>query len=53
MKEDCFLETKKEKEYKKLVKCSEKRIYAVDDSLNQYLIKILAGVGKFEKNVRN
>jgi uncharacterized protein involved in tolerance to divalent cations len=50
-KEDCFIEDKKGKEYKRLVKCNEKRIYAVDDS-KQYLIKIISGVGKSEKNVR-
>lgn len=51
-KSDCFITDKKGNEYKKLVKCSEKRVYAVDDSSKQYLIKILSGVGKSEKNVR-
>jgi hypothetical protein len=51
-KSDCFIEDKKGNEYKKLVKCSEKRIYAVDSSSKQYLIKVLSGVGKSEKNIR-
>lgn len=49
---DCFIETKKGKEYEKLARCVEKRFYALDNSGNQYLIKILVGVGKAEKNVK-
>jgi len=51
-KEDCFIEDKKGKEYKRLVKCNEKRVYALDGLSNQYLIKVLSGVGKNEKNVK-
>lgn len=51
-KEDCFIKDKKGKEYKKLVKCNEKRVYAVDGLSNQYLIKVLSGVGKSEKNIK-
>jgi hypothetical protein len=51
-KGDCFIEDKKGKEYKNLVKCSEERIYAGDGAANQYLIKIISGVGKSEKNIK-
>jgi hypothetical protein len=51
-KQDCYMTDKKNKDYKKFAKCSEKRIYALDDSGKQYLIKILAGVAKTEKNVK-
>lgn len=51
-KEDCFIEDKKGKDYKKLITCNEKRVYAVDSLSNQYLIKVLSGVGKNEKNIK-
>jgi len=51
-KTDCFIKKKNEKDYEALVKCTERRFYAVDGSSNQYLIKILSGVGKSEKNVK-
>ncbi len=43
-------ELQKEKEYKTLAKCVEKRFYSVADT--QYLIKILSAVRKTEKNVK-
>jgi hypothetical protein len=45
-------EIQKEKESEKLVQCSTKMFYSLDDSNNQYLIKILSAVGKSEKNVK-
>lgn len=48
---DCFIRDKKGREYKNLVHCSEKRVYAINDSSHQFLIKVLSGVGKFEKNL--
>jgi hypothetical protein len=51
-KADCFIKKKNDKEYERLVKCTERRFYALDSSSNQYLIKILSGVGKSEKNVK-
>ena len=52
-KGDCFIETKKGKDYEKLAKCTEKRFYAVDPvSGKQYLIKILIAISKAEKNVK-
>lgn len=49
---DCDITNKKGKDYEKLVKCTEKRIYAVDNYNHQFLIKILTGVRKSEKNVK-
>ena len=51
-KPSCFIKDKKDRDYDKLVKCSEERIYAVGQASKQYLIKILVGVGKIEKNAR-
>ncbi len=51
-KAECFIKKKNEKEYEKLVKCTEERFYALDSSSTQYLIKILSVVGKSEKNVK-
>ncbi len=51
-KGECFIEKSNSKDYLRLVKCKERRFYAVDSGKNQYLIKILSGVGKSEKNVR-
>jgi uncharacterized protein involved in tolerance to divalent cations len=41
-----------EKTSKNLVQCSTKLFYSLDDSNNQYLIKILGVVRKSEKNVK-
>ena len=49
---DCFIENKKGKSYENLVQCSEKKFYSVDDSGKQYLIYVLVGVAKGEKNVK-
>lgn len=50
---DCAL-AESDREYEKIVKCVEKRFYAVSplDSNGQYLIKIVSAVGKTEKNVK-
>jgi len=54
LKSDCFIPDKKRKDYEKLSKCAEKRIYSVgiSEDEEQYLIKILVGVDKAEKNVK-
>ncbi len=54
LKADCFIPDKKRKDYEKLSKCVEKRIYSVgiSEGEEQYLIKILVGVDKAEKNVK-
>lgn len=49
---ECYIEKSNSKDYLKLVKCKERRFYAVDNENQQYLIKILSGVGKSEKNVK-
>jgi len=49
---DCFIVDKQGEPYKNLVQCSEKRVYAVNDSSNQFLIRVLSGVGKNEKNIK-
>ena len=49
---ECFIEKSNSKDYLRLVKCKERRFYAVDKENNQYLIEILSGVGKSEKNVK-
>lgn len=49
---DCFIENKKGKSYEHLVQCSEKKFYSVDDSGKQYLVYVLVGVAKGEKNVK-
>ena len=46
----CALQTDKEME--KLAKCVRKSFYSVDDSNNQYIVKILGVVRKTEKNVK-
>lgn len=51
-KPGCFIKDKKEKDFERFVKCREERVYAVDQNSNQYLIKILVGVAKIEKNAR-
>ena len=52
-KTDCLIKKENNKEYERTVKCTERRLYALDSGNNQYLIKILSGVGKSEKNVKN
>jgi hypothetical protein len=49
---DCSIKTQKDKDYERMVKCTEKRLYSVDNYNHQYLIKILSGVRKSEKNVK-
>jgi len=51
-KNDCFIKKENNKEYIKLIKCTEKRFYALNEKGEQYLIKILSVIGKSEKNVR-
>jgi hypothetical protein len=51
-KPNCFIKDKKENDFERFVKCREERVYAVDQNSNQYLIKILVGVAKIEKNAR-
>ena len=46
---DCELE----KEYGRTAECVEKRFYAVGQDNNQYLIKILAIIGKTKENVKS
>ncbi len=48
---DCGIKKEDSKEYKNLVKCTERRFYALDSKDSQYLIKILSAVAKSEKNV--
>jgi hypothetical protein len=52
-KEDCFIEKDNNKEYSRLAKCTEERLYAVNGENEQYLIKILSAIGKSEKNVKS
>ncbi len=47
-----YCEVQENKEYEKLTKCVKKSFYSLDDSNNQYIIKILAAVSKAEKNVK-
>jgi hypothetical protein len=47
-----YCDIQKNGEYKKLVKCVEKRIYSTTADGNQFLIKILSVVRKTEKNVK-
>jgi hypothetical protein len=51
-KTSCFITGKKEENYDRLVKCRQYGVYVVDTNSNQYLISILVGVAKIEKNVR-
>lgn len=51
-KTNCFIKNKKEEDYERFVKCNEERIYAIGDGHEQYLIKVLVGVAKIEKNAR-
>lgn len=51
-KVNCFIKKKNDKDYEKMPKCVERRIYALGENDEQYLIKILSGVGKLEKNVK-
>jgi hypothetical protein len=46
----CEIEEKKE--FQKLVQCSTKVFYSLDNENNQYIIKILGVVRKSEKNVK-
>jgi len=39
-------------DYEKLAQCAEKSFYSVDETNNQYIIKILTVVRKSEKNVK-
>ncbi|MFH1503546.1 MAG: hypothetical protein ABIE36_02725 [Candidatus Diapherotrites archaeon] len=48
----CFIKNKKAEDYNRFPKCAERRFYALDEENNQYLIKVLSAVGKFEKNVK-
>jgi len=50
---ECFIKNKNDKEYIKLAKCTERRLYAVNADGEQYLIKILSVIGKSEKNVKS
>jgi hypothetical protein len=49
---ECFIQKKNDRDYVRLAKCTEKRMYALSKSGDQYLIKILSVVGKSEKNVK-
>jgi hypothetical protein len=51
-KADCLINPEDNKKYSKLAKCTERRFYALDDSSNQYLIKIVSAIGKNEKNIK-
>lgn len=51
-KTNCFIKDKRDRDFERFVKCREERVYAVDKDSNQYLIKILVGVAKIEKNAR-
>jgi hypothetical protein len=51
-KADCFVKKENGKEYNNLAKCTERRLYAVGENEEQYLIKILSVIGKSEKNVK-
>ncbi len=45
-------EIQQDKEYSRLAKCQRGSFYSIDNSNNQYIIKILASVRKAEKNVK-
>jgi hypothetical protein len=45
-------EVQKDEEYERLVRCVERRFYALGDSGVQYLVRVLSVVRKVEKNVR-
>jgi len=49
---NCFIKKKNDKDYEKMPKCVERRFYALGENDEQYLIKILSGIGKLEKNVK-
>ena len=51
-KPSCFIKNNRDKDFDKFVKCHEERVYALGEGSEQYLIKILVGVGKIEKNAR-
>jgi len=51
-KENCFIKDEKDRAFDTFVKCREKRVYATGPNSEQYLINILVGVGKIEKNAR-
>lgn len=48
-----YCEVQKEKEYKNLVKCAEKRFYSTGADGTQFLIKLLSIVRKTEKNIKS
>lgn len=50
LKADC--EIQKDKEHKKLSKCTEKSFYAVDEDNFKYKVKILSVIRKIEQNVK-
>lgn len=52
LKADCLINEENNKNFRVLSKCTERRFYAVDNSSNQYLIKILSSVKKNEKNIK-
>lgn len=52
LRADCFIKKESGRDYKKFTKCTEKRIYSLDDEGKQHLIKILVGVRKAEENVK-
>jgi hypothetical protein len=54
LKQDCFVKDKKGNEYDILSKCSEKRFYSVSplNEDDQYLVSVLSGIRKSEKNVK-
>ena len=49
---ECYIKKTSGADYSRLVKCDEKRLYALDNYGNQYLIKIITGVKKAEKNAK-
>jgi len=51
-KTNCDIRDKRDREFEKLVKCREERVYALGEDSQQYLIKIIVGVAKIEKNAR-
>jgi len=51
-KADCGIKKENDKDYARLVKCTERRFYALGPGESQYLIKILSVIAKSEKNVK-
>lgn len=52
LREDCKTKKDEGESYEKLGKCIERNIYVLDESNEQYVIKILSVVNKGEKNVK-